>query len=211
MKKKISGCSPVASQVDLTGPDAGVEVTPIKLVVQNRAKTSDHLDAFPAIEAPQASSYDANESHGISEEIGDPGSLVLRPHPRLGNFARQHGGDWALFLRETRARAVGGRENSHWAGSGRREGLSWDDGGTLLQVDGTARQRALCAHPLMRVAKTGRSCVAEAEADDARWGGKCVLGLHDRGGEGIGRGGRTAGNGTNRTPLAILLAEVAES
>lgn len=63
----------------------------------------------------------------------------------------------------------------------------------------------------MRVAKTSRGCVSEAEADDALWGGKCVLGLHDWGGEGIGRGGRTAGNGTNRTALAILLAEVTGS
>jgi len=195
--KKFSECSPEASQVDLTHPDAGVEVAAVEVVVQNRAKVSDQRDAFPAGEAPQGGSYDAEEGHGISEEIGDPGRLVLLPHPRLRNFARQHGGNWALFLRETRARAVVGRENGHWTGSGRRERLSWNDRDTLLEVDGAVRHRALRAHPLVRVAKTGRACVSEAEADDALRGGKRVLGLHDRGGEGIGRGGRTAGDGTN--------------
>ena len=191
-------CSPEASQVDLTHPDAGVDVVAVKVVVQNRAKTPDRRDASPAVEAPQASSYDTDEGHGVSEEIRDPGSLVLRPHPRLGNFARQHGRNWALFLRETRTCAIVAREHSHWTGSGRRERLSRDGRDTLLQVDGTVRQRALCAHPLMRVAKTSRGCVSKAEADDARWGGKCVLGVHDWGGEGIGRrGGRTAGKGAN--------------
>jgi len=80
----------------------------------------------------------------------------------------------------------------------------------LLEVDAAACQRTLCADPLVGIAKTSCGYVPQTETDDARWRGQCIQvhGLHDWGGERIGRGGRTTGNNAIRTALAILCADV---
>jgi hypothetical protein len=63
----------------------------------------------------------------------------------------------------------------------------------LLEVDGAVFQRAVCAHPLLRIAKAGRSRVAKTETYDACGRREGICGLYGRGGERISGGRRTAG------------------
>jgi hypothetical protein len=59
---------PKASQVDFMRPDTRVKIAAIEVFIQDGAKTPNQGDVSPPEVAPQGSSNDTDEQHGISED-----------------------------------------------------------------------------------------------------------------------------------------------